>query len=135
MTVEQILRGLLEAEHAAIYAYGVLGARLPAPTRLLAQRAFDAHRAVRDKLIPLAPGVVPSAAYDVRTPTVPLAFALAIQIEDDFAGRWHDLVAASTDTSLRRLAVQGLQDAAVRAAQWRRVAGAAPFTAAFPGQS
>jgi hypothetical protein len=135
VTVDGVLRGLLEAEHAAIYAYGVLGARLPASTRLLAQHAFDAHRSARDRLMPLAPGVVLSAAYDVRTPTVPSALALAIQIEDDFAVRWHDLVAVTTDPLLRRLGVQGLQDAAVRACQWRRAAGTSPFTKAFPGQS
>jgi hypothetical protein len=95
--------------------------------------AFDAHRAARDALAALlgpgAPG--PAAAYDVTVATAVQARTLAAAIEDDLAGRWHDLLAYA---ELRARAVQGLSDSAVRAALWRRAAGPLPWTTPFPGQ-
>jgi hypothetical protein len=136
VTADEVLAGLLEAEHAAIYAYGVLGARLDDATRRLALSAHDAHRAARDDLQRLLTSrgrdlPVPAPAYDVTVATRAQAVALAVRLEDDLAGRWHDLVA---DPGLRPRAVQGLSDSAVRAALWRRKAGPRPWTQAFPGQ-
>ena len=135
MTVDEILTGLLEAEHAAVYAYGVLGARLDLATRREALAAFDAHRAARDELEGLlrdrgldVPAAAP--AYDVSAAGRPQALALAARVEDDLAGRWCDLVA---DAGLRARAVQGLRDSAVRATRWRRLAGPRPWTTALPG--
>lgn len=137
MSTDATLTALLEAEHAAIYAYGVVGARLDDATRRLALAAFDAHRAGRDALQALlrergaaVPG--PAAAYDVTVTDRAGALALAVRIEDDLAARWHDLVA---DGALRARAVQALADSAVRAAQWRRTAGPRPWTQAFPGSA
>ncbi len=137
MTADDTLVGLLEAEHAAIYAYGVLGARLDVGTRRLALSAFDAHRASRDALQGLLAErrlavPAPAPAYDVTVADRAQALELAVRIEDDLAGRWHDLVA---DPVLRARAVQGLRDSAVRAALWRRAAGQRPWTQAFPGAS
>lgn len=137
MTPDQVLVGLLEAEHAAIYAYGVLGARLDDATRRLALAAHDTHRALRDELERLLrdrglPLPTPAAAYDVTVANRAAAVALAADIEDDLAGRWRDLVA---DTGLRARAVRGLQESAVRAALWRRAAGPRPWTQAFPGSA
>jgi hypothetical protein len=133
MTREEVLRGLLEAEHAAIYAYGVLGARLDDPERRLALTAYDAHRQARDTLRNLlgAAAPAPAPAYDVTVTTPAQARRLAVLIEDDLADRWHDLV---QDQPLRPRAVQGLSDSAVRAALWRRWAGPLPWTQTLPGQ-
>jgi hypothetical protein len=135
VSVVATLTALLEAEHAAVYAYGVLGAHLDDATRRLALAAFDAHRADRDGLQALlrergaaVPG--PAAAYDVTVTDRADALALAVRVEDDLAGRWHDLVG---DRALRSRAVQALGDSAVRAAQLRRAAGPRPWTQAFPG--
>lgn len=137
MNVDRTLTGLLEAEHAAVYAYGVLGARLDDATRALALSAHDAHRAARDDLERLLrdrgqPVPAAAPAYDVTVATRAQALALATRVEDDLAGRWHDLVA---DGGLRARALQGLTDSAVRAAQWRRAAGPRPWTQAFPGSA
>ena len=47
MTELDLLAAVLSDEHAAIYAYGVLGARLDEPTRAVALADFDAHRVRR----------------------------------------------------------------------------------------
>ncbi|MCW2665696.1 MAG: hypothetical protein JWN57_658, partial [Frankiales bacterium] len=44
-----------------------------------------------------------------------------------------DLVAGTDDPALRTLGASGLQEVAVRAAQWRRTAGRRPVTVALPG--
>jgi hypothetical protein len=138
LTVADRLRVLVEAEHAAVYGYGVLGARLDDAGRRVAQIAYDSHRARRDQLaaaLQAAGGKVPApeAAYDVVTPDAPAAVALAIRIEEGLSLRWRDLIGDTDDQALRRLAVAGLQETAVRAAQWRKRAGVTPVTVPFPG--
>jgi hypothetical protein len=131
------LTDLLVDEHAAVYAYGVLGARLGTSERRTARAAFEAHRAARDGLRALleqrgldAPS--PAAAYDVTAATVPEARALAVRVEEQLGVRWRDLVATTDEVALRRLAVQRLQECAVRAVVWRRAQGLPP-TVPFPG--
>jgi hypothetical protein len=136
-SVQEVLTGLLVDEHAAVYAYGVLGARLPDAERRLARTAFDAHRAARDVLrsrLVAAGGTAPPPhpAYDVRVTGRSDALALAVRLEEGLAVRWRDLVAVSSERADRRLGVQHLQDSAVRAAQWRRLTGATPAVA-LPG--
>ncbi|MDP9183125.1 MAG: ferritin-like domain-containing protein [Actinomycetota bacterium] len=134
-----VIADLLRDEHAAVYAYGVLGARLSDADRRLARTAFDAHRAVRDSLRArvLAAGQDPpgpAAAYDVTVAGPAAALALAVRVEEQLAVRWRDLVALSAAADVRQLAVRELQAAAVRAALWRRASGTVP-TVAFPGRA
>lgn len=133
-----LLATLLEAEHAAVYGYGVLGARLDDSDRRGALAAFDSHRARRDQLIALLSdrGATPQAplpAYDVTARSMPQALALAVRLEEGLSVRWRDLVAGTDDPALRGLAVTGLRETAVRAAQWRLLAGITPATVALPG--
>jgi len=133
-----LLATLLEAEHAAVYGYGVLGARLDDTARRGALAAFDSHRARRDQLIALlrergATPQAPLAAYDVSAGSLQQALTLAVRLEEGLSVRWRDLVAGAEDPPLRALAVAGLQETAVRAAQWRTRAGITPATVAFPG--
>ena len=133
-----LLAELLEATHAAVYGYGVLGARLDDRTRRLALLAFDGHRARRDQLAARLrerggdPEPAP-AAYDVTVRSPEEALELAVRLEEGLAVRWRDLVGGTDDRQLRELALAGLQEAAVRAVQWRREAGTSPATVAFPG--
>ena len=138
MTEGSALAGALDTEHAAVYAYGVLGARLDDATRRAAQTASDAHRSRRDDLLSAMrarglPTPGPASSYDVLVTDRPQALALAVRVETEVGVRWRDLVAATDDRALRRLAVQALQDSAVRAALWRRAAGTTPATVALPG--
>jgi hypothetical protein len=133
-----VMTELLRDEHAAVFAYGVLGARLSPTDRRVALGAFDAHRAARDDLRARlraanrdAPG--PEASYDVAVAGPSEALALAVRVEEQLAVRWRDLVALSSVRDVRRFAVRNLQDCAVRAAVWRHADRTTP-TVAFPGQ-
>jgi hypothetical protein len=133
-----LLTELLAAEHAVVYGYGVLGARLDEQTRRLALTAYDSHRARRDQLAARlrergGDPEPPPPAYDVAVATAAQALVLAVRLEEGLALRWRDLVAGTDERPLRELAVAGLQECAVRAAQWRRRAGTSPATVALPG--
>lgn len=133
-----LLTALLTAEHAAIYGYGVLGARLETGPRRAAQVAVDSHRGRRDALAALlrdrdAPTPGPSAAYDVSVSGSADALALAVRLEQGLSVRWRDLVTGTDDPSLRRLGVDALVETAVRAASWRLLLGLRPPTVALPG--
>ena len=135
-----LLEALLEATHAAVYGYGVLGARLDEQTRRTAVQAFDAHRARRDVLSARLRerGATPAPAlpaYDVEVADPAAALALAVRLEEGMGVRWRDLVAGTDDPALRRLGLAGLQETAVRAVTWRSLAGTAPLTVALPGQA
>ena len=137
---QRLLAELLEAEHAALYGYGVLGARLDVETRPLAQAAAGAHRASRDDLADLlrAAGAEPPAAlpaYDVAVAGQSAALELAVSLEEGLSVRWLDLVGGTDDQGLRRLGVDGLSATAVRAASWRELLGRAPVTVALPGRA
>lgn len=136
-----VLQRLLGGEHAAVWAYGVVGSRLPAATRPVAAAAEQVHRARRDNLeaVLRAAGtqpVGPAAAYRLPRPVTDPASALAVavSVEDGTATAYARALAATPTASLRRLAVDALQDAAVRASGWRRLAApASPSNVAFPG--
>jgi hypothetical protein len=140
VTAVDRLVALVAAEHAAVYGYGVLGARLDDAGRRVAQTAYDSHRARRDQLVAALTAAggsapAPQAAYDVAVAGRPDALALAVRLEEGLGLRWRDLIVETDDSALRRLAVAGLQETAVRAAQWRRSAGLSPVTVALPGIS
>ncbi|MGP3927780.1 ferritin-like domain-containing protein [Streptomyces sp. 8N616] len=123
----------LGAEHAAVYGYGVAGARIGESRRADAREAYDAHRARRDALGRTVRdmGGTPeasAAAYALPFPVPDEAAAvrLAAELEDRVAGVYGDLVRAS-EGSLRREAAAALREAAVRAVRWRG------GSVAFPG--
>ncbi len=135
---DELVDALLRATHAALFGYGVLGARLDAAEQKLAREADDVLRTDRDTLAGLlrdagrpVPG--PRAAYDVAVADRAAAFTLAVRLEAGLALRWGDLV-EGTDDSLRVAAAAGVRRSAVRAAQWRVLQGVPP-TVAFPGQA
>lgn len=138
MTLLDALQAALAGEHAAVYGYGVVGARLAGRSDEAAARAgYDVHRTRRDLLEQQvrdrdAEPVAAQPAYDLGGPvaTPAQARALATQIEHGTAATYADLVGATdpaTDAALRATAGAWLRDAAVRAVGW---SGAAQ---AFPG--
>ena len=138
MSEDEALTDLLAAEHAAIYGYGVLGARLDRPTRELALQAYDAHRSRRNALETAlrARSLTPpttAAAYDVTVADRAAALQLAQRIENDLGVLWRDLVGSTDDPALRALATTGLQASAVQLVQWRRVLNRAALPDALPG--
>ena len=143
MSDVDVLARALATEHAVIYGYGVLGGRLDLANRPLAAQGEDTHRARRDVLRRMVldrRGTPPVAepAYAVPFPVTDVAAALRLagQLEDGAASTYRAVVAATDDRMLRQLAVEALQDAAVRATRFRLLAGPAglPVTQPFPGE-
>ncbi|WTW94617.1 ferritin-like domain-containing protein [Streptomycetaceae bacterium NBC_01309] len=129
----QALQSLLDAEHAAVYGYGVVGAKSEGAAKAQARTAYDAHRARRDEVERLitAQGGRPRAAAPAYTlpfavDTAADASRLAVYLEDGVAAHLGDLVAASGGDQ-RISAAKWLQQTAVDGARWR---GA---SIAFPG--
>jgi hypothetical protein len=137
MTPLEALQRTLAAEHAAVYLYGVIGARVSVSAEPeLAGRATSAyttHRGRRDQLTTMvraAKGTPVAAEVSYRLPnpcrtTAQLSAAGAV-VEDRCAGVYADLV-AGTSRADRQWAINALTDAAVR----RLGFGAEPD--AFPG--
>lgn len=119
---------VLDGTEAAVYAYGVVAARLTGTQESAAVRAMTAHRSQRDRLRAriIALGGDPGAAAAAYTPPFPVADAgsarrLAALVEDRLAGQWAGLAAATT-SSARRAAAQQAQECAVRSVTWSGVA-------------
>jgi len=136
MTPEhRALQGMLAGEHAAVYAYAVIGGRLAPQTALQrqAREAYAAHRDRRDALVALlrATGIEPVAAepaYDLPTgvDNAEQGRQLARIVEDRCSVLYATAVAAASERS-RGFAVDALIDAARRGLTW----GAEPV--ALPG--
>ncbi|MFB7246270.1 DUF4439 domain-containing protein [Streptomyces populi] len=127
------LQAALGAEHAAVYGYGVVGARIGTARQSDARSAYDAHRARRDTLARAVKdmGDTPraaSAAYMLPFPVTDTAAAIrfAAELEERVADVYSDLVRAATGDR-RRMAAGALREAAVRAVRW------SGESVAFPG--
>jgi hypothetical protein len=137
MTPVEALQKALAAEHAAVHLYGVLGgqsSKSRQPT-LFGQldRAYDEHRALRDRLTVLvnAKGQDPVAAkvdYAVPGPTTtpPQIQAVARTIERRVTRTYGELVENTAGTD-RQWAISALDATALRELGF----GAAPSD--FPG--
>jgi hypothetical protein len=131
----QALQGVLAAEDAAIFGYGVAGAHLSGSRKSAAEQYWTGHNKSRDALTAMisALGAAPVAAqafyrlpfavHDASTAT-----ALAADLEDGVTRAYLGLVAVSGQ-KWRTFGALAMQDSAQRAAFWR---GA---TVAFPGLS
>lgn len=140
------VQGALAAEHAAIWAYGVVAAFVSAPLGSQLEEAASAHQARRDATervlieagatpVPPEPGyLTPEPVTDATS-----ALRLAITAETDAAAAWRSVVELSpverspADPGLRGAALDALTEAAVRATRWRVTASASPLTVPFPG--
>jgi Domain of unknown function (DUF4439) len=134
------MREALAAEHAAVWGYGVVGAALAAEARGPATTAETAHRDVRDRVTALldergADPVQAQGAYSLPFPVLSPAdaAALAVVLEDGVAAAWVRVLDQAAERSARELAVGFVGAAEGRAVFWRRTAGQAPVTTAFPG--
>lgn len=129
------MQEMLAGEHAAVYAYGVVGGRLDYGTRYqeLATTLYERHRDLRDKLVDRiteagAEPVGTEPAYDlpVRVDSDDAAQRLGQQIEDRCSVLYAGVVAVA-DEDVRALAISALSKAAVAGVEW-----GAPSTA-LPG--
>ena len=136
----EALQAALAAEHAVVWGYGVVGARVGTALRTQVREADAAHRGRRDATVAAVRGlgadpVPPGASYALPFPVTgqPAALRLALHLEDGAAAAWRYVVASTDDPGLRRTAVAALTDAAVRATRWRRLLTPATPTVPFPG--
>lgn len=123
------LQSMLAAEHAAVYAYGVVGGVLGAASAQSAA-AYAAHRGRRDQLTAMvgpdavAAEPVYELPFEVSRPRQ--ARRLAVHVEQRCAAAYAAAVARTTGER-RMYAARGLTDCAVRGLAW----GADPEP--FPG--
>ena len=134
-TEQATLQRMLAGEHAAVYAYGVIGGRLAPGTSLqaAASAAYVEHRTRRDDLVARlraqgADPVVAEAGYALPVPvdTPAQARRVARVVEDRCSVLYADVVANTTGPT-RAYAVGALIDAATRGLAW----GAEPVS--LPG--
>ncbi|WP_084436148.1 ferritin-like domain-containing protein [Aldersonia kunmingensis] len=138
---QQSLVDALRAEHAAVFAYGVVAAfSNPQRADLIASNSA-AHRARRDATIDAlnaasVPAPVADSGYTVPFPVVdPITAAqLAATIENDTAVAWRSVIERAESEHTRRTGIDALTESAVRLAAWRAILGTAPVTVPFPGQ-
>lgn len=127
----------MELEHQAVYGYGALGPFLTPAQKTSAQNAQSAHRNRRDALEALLGADAPAgqAAYALPEAVVDNASALrlAAVLEDGVTSAYRAALGA-TDGTYRKMALDGMIDAASRAAAWKRSGGQVPGTVPFPGR-
>jgi hypothetical protein len=138
---QQGLIDAVRAEHAAVFAYGIVAAfSNPQRADLIATNSA-AHRARRDATVDaLTAASVPAPVADSGY-TVPFAVfdpvtaaQLAATIESDTAVAWRSVVERAESEHTRRTGIEALTECAVRLATWRTILGTAPATVPFPGQ-
>lgn len=127
-------------EHAAIYGYGVVSARVMPDQNDLVSEAVAQHRNRREAALSLlkersVTAPLPAAGYQLPFPvTGPIgAGKLAVQMESDCAVAWRAVMEQSDSEQDRSFALTALTQCAIMAAKWRQVLGAWPVTEAFPG--
>ncbi|WP_328397510.1 ferritin-like domain-containing protein [Nocardia sp. NBC_00416] len=140
---QQALRDALDAEYAAVYAYGLIAAHTSPDQRRTVDQHTAAHRARRDATVDLLTGSgsgvavpPPEPAYTVPGEVTDPASAarLAVVVETDTAVAWRAVVERAGTETTRRTGVEALTEAAGRCALWQFAAGAEPATTAFPGR-
>jgi hypothetical protein len=138
VTADSHLATALAAEHAAIFGYGTIGARLSGPHVAAARAAEAVHRTRRDALLVRLGADAPAAqpAYAMPFPVVDQTSAarLGVLIEERCAQAWQACLGPETGAE-RQAALTALTDCATRAAAWRRLAGVTPALVPFPGRT
>lgn len=131
----------LDAEYAAVWAYGFVAAYLPAEFGEALDDAGDEHRERRDALLIVLDkaGVTPRPAEPAYVPPdnvrdAKSGRALVITAESDLMAAWRGVLERSDDGGVRRFAGDALVGSAVRCTRWRAEAGITPSAIALPGQ-
>jgi hypothetical protein len=139
-TVDALQRALA-SEHAAIWAYGLVSAFLPAASDAALAKGSQAHTVRRDAVTATLKnaGATPKSAEPGYATPQPLtnaasAFALLVAAETDVVAAWRSVLEHTSDSGVRKTALDALTDGAVRAMSWRQAGGQTPATPPLPGQ-
>ena len=141
MTQTSALNDAADAENTAVFTYGVITAFTKRDVRTTVAEYIAAHRVRRDELNEklLAAGEsertpAPGYTLPVQVTDQDTAAKAVIAAERDCETAYRALLEKAEENSVRRLALDGLVDCALRSAYWRGVAGVSPLTVALPGQ-
>lgn len=134
------LTAALDAENAAIFAYGVTTAFIGPRNRGTVAEDVAAHRVARDQLnadLTAAGGTAALPAAGYRLPVTvddpESAATVLLNAEQTCARAYRALLEQAGTPALRRRGVDGLTACARRAAHWRGALRQSPVTVAFPG--
>jgi hypothetical protein len=141
MTV-QALQNALAAEHAVIWGYAVVGAKVGADLRGRVDTADAEHRTRRDAtataIRELSADPTPTrSSYAIPFPVTDQtsALRLAVRLEEGACAAWRYVVATAEDIPLRRSALDALTASTLRATSWRGLVTPTTPTVPFPGQT
>jgi hypothetical protein len=120
----EAIQAALAGEHAAVYVYGVVGARVSFSAEPdlwnKVRAAYTIHRGRRDQLVAMvraedADPVVAEVSYDLPNParTVAQLTQVALELEQRCTAVYADMV-GSTALANRQWALEAISDAAVR---------------------
>lgn len=134
------LQQALDAEHVAIWVFGLVGAFLPGSYNEGLDAATSEHRRRRDgtQLVIAAAGATPNIAEPAYLPPEPVkhaksAMTLVVTMETDAASAWRGVLERCDDKELRTFAAAALTASAVRGTRWRAELGTSPAAVALPG--
>jgi hypothetical protein len=135
------LQQALSAEHAAVWAYGLVSAFLPDSYDKGVGKGMSAHRDRRDateRLLAAAAviPISPEPAYTTPKPVTDKESAVTVLVvaEGDATVAWRAVLDRADDPGVRQAALDSLTEAAVRGTLWRQDAGTEPAAVAMPGQ-
>lgn len=140
----QALQDVLASEHATIWAYGAIGARISAGYLPAVTDADNRHRAMRGAIeeviralggepVPTKPGYsLPTLLTDDAS-----SLSLAASLEESMAQQWRYCIGADGPIAqpLRQLCLDGLRITASSALAWRQELDPAALPPAFPGMA
>jgi hypothetical protein len=133
------LQAVMAAEHAALWAYGLVTAYDPSVASTVTSMVTS-HQDVRDTAANLivqggATPVGPAPAYTtpVKLTDATSAMRLALVIESDCAVAWRAVIGTTDDSTLRGTALSALTNCAMRMVTWRQTASEKVVTVPFPG--
>ncbi len=134
------LQKALDAEHAAVWVYGLVSAFLPANYNAGVAEGAGEHQDRRDACVRMldAAGATPHGpepAYITPKPVTDATSAKSVvaTAEADAANAWAGVLARTDDEGLRKVALTALLGSARRGTRWRQAAGENPAALALIG--
>lgn len=134
------LQKALDAEHAAVWVYGLVSAFLPANYTAGVADGSHEHQDRRDACVRMldAAGAtpdVPEPAYITPKPVADATSAKSVvaTAESDAATAWAGVLDGTDDKALRAVALTALLGSARRGTRWRQAAGESPAVVALIG--
>ncbi|WP_236791762.1 ferritin-like domain-containing protein [Amycolatopsis sp. GM8] len=134
------LQKALDAEHAAVWVYGLVSAFLPANYNAGVADGAHEHQDRRDACVRMldAAGATPDGPQPAYVTPKPVtdgtsAKSVVATAESDAATAWAGVLTGTDDTALRTVALTAMLGSARRGTRWRQAAGESPAVLALIG--